>query len=226
VRRGGTAALGKNWHPLLNGNRIWQDGEEFPHPARSNHVNTDSEWELIARCRQGNTLAFEPLVRSHEGRALAVAEGLLGDADDAADAVQDAFVKAYGSLGRLREGSSFGPWFRTIVRNLCLDRLRSPRRREVKLSHPGVERGAWIEQPAPAQLQREQAGALIRAALAELAPEHRQILVLREMEELSYAEIAEAAGIPAGTVASRLHNARLAMRELLIARGITMEEVS
>jgi RNA polymerase sigma factor (sigma-70 family) len=88
-------------------------------------VDRRTEWDLISRCRRGSTAAFEPLVRAHEARALAVAEGMLGDVDDAADAVQEAFVKAYRSLRRLREGSTFGPWFRTILRNHCRDRLRS-----------------------------------------------------------------------------------------------------
>ncbi|MFW6079468.1 MAG: RNA polymerase sigma factor, partial [Gemmatimonadota bacterium] len=76
------------------------------------------ERDLVARCRRGSTAAFEPLVREYEPPALAIARGMLGDADEAADAVQDAFVRAYRSLGRLREGSRFGPWFRTILRNL------------------------------------------------------------------------------------------------------------
>jgi RNA polymerase sigma-70 factor, ECF subfamily len=89
-------------------------------------VGEQSEWDLIVKCRRGSTKAFEPLVLRYEGQALAIAESLLLDRDDAADAVQDAFVRAFRGLGKLAEGSSFGPWFRSIVRNLCLDRLRSP----------------------------------------------------------------------------------------------------
>ena len=68
-------------------------------------MTNESEWELVSRCLAGNPSAFEPLVRRHEGPALAVARGLLGDADEAADAVQDAFVRAYHTLSRLRPGS-------------------------------------------------------------------------------------------------------------------------
>src|SRR3990172_2209835 len=94
-------------------------------------VDSETERELIDRCRAGSTAAFEPLVKAHEAQALLLAEGLLGDADDAEDAVQDAFVKAYRSLGKLEEGSAFGPWFRAILRNRCIDLLRSaPRRRK------------------------------------------------------------------------------------------------
>jgi RNA polymerase sigma factor (sigma-70 family) len=108
---------------------------------RSEGVDTQNEWDLIVRCRAGSTAAFEPLVRRHEGRALHIAELLLGDADDAADAVQEAFVRAYRSLDGLRPGSDFGAWFRSILRNHCLDRIRSaPRRRNVPLDTRTADR--------------------------------------------------------------------------------------
>lgn len=200
--------------------------EEARPLVRSGYVNTESEWELILRCRRGSAADFEPLVRRHEGRALAVAHGYLGDADDAADAVQDAFVKAYRTLDRLQEGSGFGPWFRAILRNLCLDRLRSPRRRNRSWSQRTVDRERWSESTGSAGVERAQLAAAVHAALAELSPEHRQILVLKEMEGLGYAEIAAAVGIPAGTVGSRLHHARTALRKVLVSRGVTLEEVA
>jgi RNA polymerase sigma-70 factor, ECF subfamily len=200
--------------------------EENPTPARSLSVDTQSEWETILRCRRGSAADFEPLVRRYEGRALAVAEGYLGDADDAADAVQEAFVKAFRTLDRLQEGSGFGPWFRTILRNHCLDRLRSPRRRDERWTERTVDRTVWSEAEGAGGVEREQLSAAVRSALAALSPEHRAILVLREMEGLGYAEIAAATGIPAGTVASRLHHARAALREVLVSRGITLEEVA
>lgn len=188
-------------------------------------MDTQTEWELIRRCRTGSTVAFEPLVRGHEGRALALAQALLGDADEAADAVQEAFVKAYRTLGRMREGSAFGPWFRAILRNHCLDRLRSPRRRQERWSEETMDREAWSEPTGQVQVEREQLGVAVQEALAALSPEHREILVLKEIEELSYAEIAEATGIPAGTVASRLYHARAALKKVLVSRGISLEEV-
>lgn len=190
-------------------------------------MDTKHEWELIRRCRAGQASAFEALVRKHEAPALALAGGLLGDADDAADAVQDAFVRAYRTLDRLAEGSAFGPWFRTILRNLCLDRLRSPRRRRRERWSPEtLDRRAWTEPAAPQALERRELTAAVHAALAELSPEHRQVLVLREMEGFSYAEIAETLGISAGTVASRLYHARARMKQALLARASISEEVS
>jgi RNA polymerase sigma-70 factor, ECF subfamily len=188
-------------------------------------MNTTQEWDLIRRCRRGSTAAFEPLVRGHEPGALALAEALLGDADEAADAVQEAFVRAYRALRRVREGSAFGPWFRAILRNHCLDRLRAPHRRRASWSEETVDALAWSEPDALAELEREELARAVRDALTALSAEHREVLVLKEMEGLDYAEIAEAAGIPAGTVASRLYHARAALKAILVARGFRREEV-
>lgn len=183
------------------------------------------DWDLIARCRAGNAAAFEPLVRRHEGPAFAVAVSLLGDRDDAADAVQDAFVRAWAALGGLRPGSQFGPWFRTILRNLCLDRLRAPRRRDVSLDAVGG-RSLADERWAQSAAERHELSARVRAALARLAPEHREVLVLKEMEGLGYAEIAAALGIPEGTVASRLYHARAALKKILMEMRVSLEDLS
>jgi len=189
-------------------------------------MDARTEWDLVTRCRRGSTAAFEPLVRAHEARALAVAEGMLGDADEAADAVQDAFVRAFRSLGRLREGSAFGPWFRTILRNHCRDLLRSvPTRTHVRWEE-GAGGDAGSDAPeASIAMERAELSAAVRASLARLSPEHREVLVMKEMEGLSYAEIAEATDTPAGTVASRLYHARAALRKVLIAGGISLEGV-
>lgn len=189
-------------------------------------MNTISERELIERCRGGSTTAFEPLVRSHEARALAIAEGLLGDPDDAADAVQEAFVKAFRALDRMRNGSAFGPWFRTILRNHCRDRLRrASGRPSVPWDAGVVDPAAAAPSPGLGAIERDELAAAVRSALAKLSPEHREILVLKEMEGLEYAEIARELGIPGGTVASRLHYARGLLRRILTAEGISLEGV-
>jgi RNA polymerase sigma-70 factor, ECF subfamily len=185
-------------------------------------VDTQEEWELILRCRNGSTAAFEPLVRAHEGRALLLAEMLLGDADDAADAVQEAFVRAYRSLGRLQPGTGFGAWFRSILRNYCVDRLRSAAHRgRVSFDDSTPGETGWTEPAGSAAIEREQFAGVVRSALGSLSPEHREILVLKEVEEMSYAEIAGAMGIPMGTVASRLYHARAALRKVALAAGLS-----
>jgi RNA polymerase sigma factor (sigma-70 family) len=190
-------------------------------------MNTAPEWELIRRCRAGATTAFEPLVRAHEGPALGYAAALLGDADDAADALQDAFVLAYRRLGTLRPGSPFGPWFRTIVRNVCIDRLRSLRsRRQAPLDTAAADRAARVEPTALRQAEIAGMSQHIAAALTELPLEHRVVLLLREVEGLSYGEIAAMLDVPAGTVASRLNHARAGLRSRLLARGFGPEDVT
>jgi RNA polymerase sigma factor (sigma-70 family) len=187
-------------------------------------VTSRTEWDLISLCRAGNSAAFEPLVREHEGRALSLATGLLGDADDAADAVQEAFVKAYRSLGRLREGSAFGPWFRTIVLNGCRDRLRSAAaRRRVDWREAEIGDEGRIAAAGSSDIERAELVTTVQNALARLSMEHREILVLKEIEGMSYAEIARETGISPGTVASRLHHARAALRQIVLDEGSIRE---
>jgi RNA polymerase sigma-70 factor, ECF subfamily len=190
-------------------------------------VSTIDERELVRRCQAGSTTAYEPLVRAHEGPALRLATALLGDADEAADAVQDAFVQAYRSMDRVREGSDFGAWYRTILRRVCLDRLRSPRLRSRRRLEPVVlDQHQWVEATGVGSTERAELERIVGAALQQLPAEQRSVLVLKELEGLGYAEIATALGIPVGTVGSRLNHARRSMRRVLTETGITMEDVA
>jgi RNA polymerase sigma-70 factor, ECF subfamily len=201
--------------------------ESEPPPVPSTVSTSTAEWDLIRRCRSGMTAAFEPLVRTHEGPALGYATSMLGDVDEAADALQDAFVLAFRGLSGLRPGSSFGPWFRTIVRNVCLDRLRSPRlSRRVALDSPATVHATRVEPAAARNAEIAGLSRHLAAALLELPEEQRVTIVLREVEGLSYGEIAAALGIPPGTVASRLNHARTALRSALLERGIGLEDIA
>lgn len=180
-----------------------------------------SEWKLIRDCRRGRASAFEPLVAGHQAEGLAIAEGLLLDRDDAADAVQEAFVRAWSGLGRLAEGSAFGPWFRTIVRNLCLDRLRAASRQKREPLTERVESEASVEAIGTSRLERADIASAMRAALGAISVSHREVLVLKEIEGLSYDEMARALDIPSGTVASRVFHARAALRRALLNAGVT-----
>lgn len=189
-------------------------------------MNATDEWKWIRECRTGSTAAFEPLVRAHEKHAHAFARGMLGDNDTAADAVQDAFVRAYRSLDRLKNGSGFGPWYRTILRNICLDRLRSPAvSRSERLDSVAERERGWSEPMGTARIEHDQLAAAVRNALDDVSPAHRSVLVLKEIEGMSYAEIGRSLGIASGTVASRLHHARIALRESFEARRISLEDI-
>ena len=188
-------------------------------------MSNESDWTLIRQCRRGRPEAFEPLVLRYQGEALAIAEALLLDPDDAADAVQDAFVRAYRGLARLSEDSPFGPWFRSILRNRCLDRLRSvAHRRRGSLTEDAVAKHAWVEPVGTEQIEREQLAALVHSALRTLSAAHREVLVLKELEGLGYADIARALAIPEGTVASRVYHARAALRRALHDQGMIAME--
>jgi RNA polymerase sigma-70 factor (ECF subfamily) len=189
-------------------------------------VSIETEWRLIRECRRGRTASFGPLVAGYQAEGLAIAESLLLDRDDAADAVQEAFVRAYSGLGRLADGSAFGPWFRTIVRNLCLDQLRSASRRLREPLTGDVEGEAFVEPIGTTRLERADVAASIREALGAISVAHREVLVLKEIEGLSYEEIARALGIPPGTVASRVFHARAALRRVLLNAGVNAGDVA
>jgi len=152
----------------------------------------------------------EQLVHIGNG-AHALATQILGNPDDAADAVHDAFAKALSRPGAYDERKGpLAPWFLRLLRNHCIDLLR--RRR------PGSELIDTLPDAAPgpeAVLEIAQRDAQLQAALQGLEPEQRQIVVLRDYLDLGYAEIAQVLDIPPGTVMSRLHRARLRLKEVL-----------
>jgi RNA polymerase sigma-70 factor (ECF subfamily) len=169
----------------------------------------------IAAFRRGDKDAFGPLVRRHQQRAVAVALGILHDPEDARDACQDAFMRAYRALDRFDGSAQFSTWLHRIVVNVCIDRLR----RVTPLTQPidDVE-GVLAGDADPAlDLGRARLGAQLSAALGQLGDKHRTALVLRELQGLSYQEIAQAMTCSVGTVMSRLFYARRRMQALLVA---------
>ena len=158
------------------------------------------EIELVDRAKRGDVGAYEELVRTHQSLAVRTAYVITGQAADAQDAVQEAFVKAYRSLGRFREGAAFRPWLLRIVANEAISRRRAAHR-HVNLA---------LEQ----ERHRE-----VVAAMSMLRPEDRLVIAYRYWFELSEAEMAEALGCPRGTVKSRLSRALSKLRETLVAAG-------
>ncbi len=182
-------------------------------------MQPEVEREVVRMSKSGDPRSYEPLVRAYEGPGLRLAVGMLGSVDEARDALQDAFIKAWQSLHRFDITRPFGPWFFQILRNQCRDVIRSRQSRE---SHE--VRDELIEvRPAgpssdPTRLhERTEASVILWRALDALAGEHREILVLKELQGFRYSEIADILQIPEGTVASRLYHARDALREALCA---------
>ncbi len=179
------------------------------------------ETELIRKCQAGQAQFYEPLVRAHEADGQRLALAMLGDPDAARDAVQQSFIKAYRALGRFELGRSFRPWFFQILRNQCRDALRRSRAgfQVQRIDQVLAERLPSASDPARDRA-RSRAREILWEGLAQISADHREVLVMKEIEGFSYGEIAAAMSIPEGTVASRLYHARRALREALEELGV------
>jgi RNA polymerase sigma-70 factor (ECF subfamily) len=174
----------------------------------------DAEW--IERAQRGDVMAYEELVRRYRDVALRTATVVGGGADDAEDAAQEAFVKAYAALGRFRTGSPFRPWLLRIVANEARNRRRSAGRRASLAVRAAEDRPSDGAAPSPeaAVLDQERRSQLA-AALNRLRDEDREIIGARYLLDLSEAEAAEMLGLPKGTVKSRLSRALGRLRVVL-----------
>lgn len=182
------------------------------------------ERELLLKCRAGDWDAYEPIVRAYEGRLFGLALGIVHNADDARDLVQDAFVRAFRSLDLYDPDRPFLAWILSVCRNLCIDHLR---RRRFSYSLDGGdgedEQPIQVADPKARTERRAVDGEtrnVIWEALGTLSEEHREVLVLKDMQELEYCEIAQILNVPPGTVASRVYYARRALRDTLEAMGV------
>lgn len=184
-------------------------------------MHTEVERELIRKCKAGDSRFYEPLVRAYETPGLRLALGMMGNLEDAMDALQDAFVKAFQSIGRFDLTRPFGPWFFQILRNQCRDKLRSRQARfKVEALDERLElRPASAEDGPERQRERVEARETLWRALEQIGDEHREILVLKELQGFRYSEIARILDIPEGTVASRLYHARRALKDALEEMG-------
>lgn len=189
---------------------------------------SDVDRALVERARNGELEAFRQLVEKYQSRAHSIAVGVISNKEDAEDIVQDAFLKAYRNLGSFRGQSSFYTWFYRIVFNLAIDLSRKRyRRSETSLGddgsldalnlHSAEDTGNLLGHvPTPDQvLDRQNIAVNIRKALDGLSAEHRAVIVLREVEGLSYSEISDVVGCSKGTVMSRLHHARKRLQRAL-----------
>ena len=181
------------------------------------------EQALINAARKGDARAFNQLVRAYQGLTYNVAYRILGDAEAAADATQDAFLSAFQAIRRFR-GGSFKAWLLRIVTNACYDQLRRKQRRptqslEALLVEPGASSRFTDQGEAPEEYAlRQELGRVIQQGLQTLPPDQRTTLVLSDIQGLSYQEIAEVTRVSLGTVKSRLSRGRARLRDYLLAQ--------
>ena len=186
-----------------------------------------TEQELVQRAKKGDELAFEQLVTDNEKRIYNLCCRLTGNPDDGAELAQEAFLNAWRALEKFHGESSFATWLYRLASNACIDFLRREKRRRslsMTLSLDDEEESRQAELPdrrfAPEErLAQAEDRRAIALALESVSAEHRQVLVMREINGLSYAEIGQVLGLEEGTVKSRIARARVALRKILVKDG-------
>lgn len=189
-------------------------------------MTREQEAAIVRKVIGGDANAFETLVLEYEKNVYNIALRMTGNSEDAADMTQEAFIKAYNSLQSFRGDSKFSVWLYRIVSNVCLDFLRSKNRRPtVSLSVEDDDgEDAQLDVADESQspellLDRKLTRDSVRRGLDSLPPDYRQILLLREIQGLSYDEIAQALSLEVGTVKSRIFRARKRLCTFLIDDG-------
>jgi RNA polymerase sigma-70 factor, ECF subfamily len=184
-----------------------------------------SELELVKRCQRGETVAFDELVSRYRSRVFGMIYNMVHNEQDAWDLAQDSFVKAWKSIGHFRGKSSFYTWVYRIVMNVTIDWLR---KKQVKGAGTEFDDAVQLKEIDPASktvpraealphqhMERQEIRARIDQAIGQLSPEHRAVILMKEMEDMQYHEIAETLGCSIGTVMSRLFYARKKLQNLL-----------
>jgi RNA polymerase sigma-70 factor (ECF subfamily) len=199
-------------------------------PASNHKLDRAREAEedraLIARAQAGETAAFRQLVERHQRRAFAIALALVRDENDARELVQDAFLRVFKNLGTFQGGSSFFTWLYRIITNLSIDLIRKPGRQtsDLEEAHLDSDEGADLDLPFLSRLdgadpldivRRREIAARLQTALDALPSYHRAVIVMREIDGLSYEEMAQVLDVSKGTIMSRLFHARQKLQRAL-----------
>ncbi|HEV2047181.1 MAG TPA: sigma-70 family RNA polymerase sigma factor [Chthoniobacterales bacterium] len=184
-----------------------------------------SDMDLVKRCQAGQAEAFDELVTRYRTRVFAMIYNMVHNEQDAWDLAQESFIKAWKSIKRFRGHSSFYTWIYRIVMNVTIDWLR---KKHVKGAGAEFDDALQLKEIDPAaktvpkadplpheRMERREIRAKIDKAIAQLSPEHRAVILMKEIEEMQYHEIAETLGCSIGTVMSRLFYARKKLQNLL-----------
>ena len=179
---------------------------------------------LILQCRAGDQAAFRELVKRYQQKAYGIALSMLRNADDAMDVTQEAFIKVHRYLDNFKGSSSFYTWLYRITVNLCIDHIRKNKKAQTveyedAMDHDEAQGGellpSTMDMDPARNLDRRELRELIDRALERLSPTHRAVILMREVEGLSYREMAEVMEVSMGTIMSRLFHARRRMQTAL-----------
>lgn len=168
---------------------------------------------FLDRLRAGDARAFEELVVSHQHRVFGVALRMLNNGAEAEEIAQETFLRAHGSLAEFRGDAKLSTWLYAIVSRLCLNRLASADRRAIRSGEEALLRVADTGSGPDANAERGELEAALHRAIADLPEERRVVVILRDLEGLAYEEIARALDLELGTVRSRLHRARMDLKD-------------
>ncbi len=193
--------------------------------SAASEASREEDMEMLRAVNGGDATAYRGLVEKYQQRVYSMAYGVLRNREDARDVTQDAFVKAYKNLHSFRLESSFYTWLYRIAMNLAIDLTRKRKRRQTSSFDEQIAtrdgEGQIAEthhQDSPSKtLERKQLYSKIMDAIGKLPEDQQQVILLRELEGLSYREISDITGIPEGTVMSRLFYARKKLQKLLAA---------
>jgi RNA polymerase sigma-70 factor (ECF subfamily) len=175
--------------------------------------------ELLQRCRSGDSLAWEALVRRYQARVYGLALSYVRNPEEARDVAQEIFVRIYRKLSSFNDQETFLPWLLRVGRNVCIDHLRRAKARGSDVNSPIEEEQEWAA-PGPTPESEAASGEskrLIHAALGRLSETNREMIILKEIQGLKLEEIASLLALPLGTVKSRSNRARLELARAVLA---------
>lgn len=187
---------------------------------------SNNEQLLIERSKNGDVSAFEMLIEAYQKKVFNLAYRIIGNYDDANDIAQEAFIRIFRSISGFRGQSSFSTWIYRITTNVCLDEIRKRKNKSVQYLDEDIQtddgemqRQIISDDPLPEEIaERKELRAVINDSLGELKEEYRIIITLRDIQGMSYEEIAKVLDCPTGTVKSRINRARQALKNVLLTK--------
>lgn len=193
---------------------------------------SSNEQLLLERSKAGDIAAFEKLIEVYQKKIFNLAYRMVGNHDDAADLAQEALIRIFKSIANFKEQSSFSTWVYRITTNVCLDEIRKKKNRrvlsldeEIHVEDGEMQRQIMSDDPLPDEVvEREELRSIVNGAIGSLPEEQRLVISLRDIQGLSYDEIAEVLDCPTGTVKSRINRARQALKNVLMTKRELLNE--